>query len=160
MDKHILYIILFFRQSLTRPTTLLLPYNYISLLGPSLLFTRTVKDEEQKFYSCSAYRDRKYCNFFQWADEEYTESKKNMWAKEIARNCPKIDHRKCFMKLNKIIQSPESQRAYCNRCSDLFLLNEDKFHNDHEVTKDISEYLMTHPSEVSKFIFNIFNIKI
>lgn len=41
-------------------------------LGPTLLFVKVNqgKEETRKFYACSACRDRKDCNFFQWEDEK------------------------------------------------------------------------------------------
>lgn len=41
-------------------------------LGPTLLFVKVNqgKEETRRFYACSACRDRKDCNFFQWEDEK------------------------------------------------------------------------------------------
>lgn len=45
-------------------------------LGPTLLFSRYNKDgNNQPFYACSAFRDRKECNFFQYKDEKLSEAK-------------------------------------------------------------------------------------
>ena len=43
-----------------------------SELGPTLLFVKVNqgKEETRRFYACSACRDRKDCNFFQWEDEK------------------------------------------------------------------------------------------
>ncbi|KAM7158375.1 rRNA N(6)-adenosine-methyltransferase ZCCHC4 isoform 5-T5 [Molossus nigricans] len=40
--------------------------------GPTLLFVKVSqgKEETRRFYACSACRDRKDCNFFQWEDEK------------------------------------------------------------------------------------------
>ncbi|XP_043727104.1 rRNA N6-adenosine-methyltransferase ZCCHC4 isoform X4 [Cervus elaphus] len=40
--------------------------------GPTLLFVKVNqgKEETRRFYACSACRDRKDCNFFQWEDEK------------------------------------------------------------------------------------------
>ncbi|XP_066892430.1 rRNA N6-adenosine-methyltransferase ZCCHC4 isoform X4 [Kogia breviceps] len=40
--------------------------------GPTLLFVKANqgKEETRRFYACSACRDRKDCNFFQWEDEK------------------------------------------------------------------------------------------
>lgn len=41
-------------------------------LGPTLLFVKVSqgKEDTRRFYACSACRDRKDCNFFQWEDEK------------------------------------------------------------------------------------------
>ncbi|KTG45658.1 hypothetical protein cypCar_00001790, partial [Cyprinus carpio] len=45
---------------------------YMFFSGPALLFEKNVngKEKGRRFHACSACRDRKHCNFFQWADEK------------------------------------------------------------------------------------------
>ncbi|XP_047654896.1 rRNA N6-adenosine-methyltransferase ZCCHC4 isoform X3 [Phacochoerus africanus] len=45
--------------------------------GPTLLFVKVNqgKEETRRFYACSACRDRKDCNFFQWEDEKLSEAR-------------------------------------------------------------------------------------
>lgn len=55
--------------------------NYVCPLGPALLFVKTSqgKEEGRRFYACSACRDRKDCNFFQWEDEKVREHCLRLW---------------------------------------------------------------------------------
>ncbi|KAM8900532.1 rRNA N(6)-adenosine-methyltransferase ZCCHC4 isoform 5-T11 [Spinachia spinachia] len=48
------------------------------LLGPTLLFEKVRKGAEKsrRFYACSACRDRKDCNFFQWEDDKVSETRR------------------------------------------------------------------------------------
>uniref|UniRef100_A0A672HGL3 GRF-type domain-containing protein n=1 Tax=Salarias fasciatus TaxID=181472 RepID=A0A672HGL3_SALFA len=45
--------------------------------GPTLLFAKVCKGGEssRRFFACSACRDRKDCNFFQWEDEKVSEAR-------------------------------------------------------------------------------------
>lgn len=56
-------------------------YNCVRPLGPALLFVKTSqgKEEGRRFYACSACRDRKDCNFFQWEDEKVRERCLRLW---------------------------------------------------------------------------------
>ncbi|XP_061620353.1 rRNA N6-adenosine-methyltransferase ZCCHC4 isoform X2 [Phyllopteryx taeniolatus] len=72
--------------------------------GPTLLFEKVRKRGEggRRFYACSACRDRKDCNFFQWEDEKVSE------ARELARQAN-----------NKRQRAPFSQQQYSARLHEL-----------------------------------------
>lgn len=40
------------------------------------------------------------------------------------------------------------QRAYCHVCEKLILVSEKDRHMDHEITENLSDYQMTHPTEI------------
>ncbi|KAG7251149.1 hypothetical protein CRUP_004760, partial [Coryphaenoides rupestris] len=48
------------------------------LRGPTLLFEKVCAGNKagRRFYACSACRDRKECNFFQWEDDKVTEARR------------------------------------------------------------------------------------
>lgn len=53
---------------------------YVCFVGPTLLFAYTDSDEKviEKFYACSACRDRKDCQFYQVYGKVVSEEKKKM----------------------------------------------------------------------------------
>ncbi|XP_021923855.1 zinc finger CCHC domain-containing protein 4 isoform X2 [Zootermopsis nevadensis] len=123
--------------------------------GPMLLFKRVVNGAERSFFACSACRDRKDCNFFLWADEKVTPNKKKTWDLERDRITPKINHVKLYKMFVKLLEKSPEQRAFCHTCSILLISNEiAKKHDEHDVTFGISEYLLTHPSELLKPLEN------
>ncbi|KAL3274192.1 hypothetical protein HHI36_015609 [Cryptolaemus montrouzieri] len=114
--------------------------------GPTLLFSRDVNGEKRSFYACSACRDRKQCSFFIWKDEiERYENKKIK--KQILDHQRSVDHRKLFLKLNKVKAVPENQRIYCHTCSVLDLNDVLENHKDHKLINGLSDYQLEHPSE-------------
>ncbi|XP_019497933.1 PREDICTED: zinc finger CCHC domain-containing protein 4 [Hipposideros armiger] len=93
--------------------------------GPTLLFVKVSqgKEETRRFYACSACRDRKDCNFFQWEDEK------------IGRYL-------------KFIELPLSQRKFCQRCQQLLLPDDWEKHHEHPVMGDISVAQLKRPSQL------------
>ncbi|XP_020848033.1 rRNA N(6)-adenosine-methyltransferase ZCCHC4 isoform X2 [Phascolarctos cinereus] len=73
--------------------------------GPTLLFVKVNqgKEEARRFYACSACRDRKDCNFFQWEDEKLSEAR--LAAREI---------------YNRRCQPPLSHKQYIERYSQFY----------------------------------------
>lgn len=72
--------------------------------GPTLKFSKDVGQVKKYFYSCSACRDRKLCNFFMWADEKDKVSKPKLeaWESERIKFLKVVKHRKQFLALNKV----------------------------------------------------------
>uniref|UniRef100_A0A2K6L9R5 Zinc finger CCHC-type containing 4 n=1 Tax=Rhinopithecus bieti TaxID=61621 RepID=A0A2K6L9R5_RHIBE len=91
--------------------------------GPTLLFVKVIqgKEETRRFYACSACRDRKDCNFFQWEDEKLSGAR--LAAREAHnRRCqPPLSRRQCVERYLKIIELPLTQRKFCQRCQQLLL---------------------------------------
>jgi hypothetical protein len=46
------------------------------------------------------------------------------------------------------------RRIYCHTCEKLLMITEKEKHKDHEIRQNISDYLMTHPSEILKPLEN------
>uniref|UniRef100_A0A8C9AN87 Zinc finger CCHC-type containing 4 n=1 Tax=Prolemur simus TaxID=1328070 RepID=A0A8C9AN87_PROSS len=103
--------------------------------GPTLLFVKVSqgKEETRRFYACSACRDRKDCNFFQWEDEKLSEAR--LAARETHnRRCqPPLSRRQCVERYLKFIELPLSQRKFCQRCQQLLLPDEWGRYNSHNI---------------------------
>ncbi|XP_036620539.1 rRNA N6-adenosine-methyltransferase ZCCHC4 isoform X2 [Trichosurus vulpecula] len=118
--------------------------------GPTLLFVKVHqgKEEARRFYACSACRDRKDCNFFQWEDEKLSEAR--LAAREIYnRRCqPPLSHKQYVERYWKFIGLPLSQRKFCQRCQQLLLPDDWGKHCDHQVLCDISIAQLKRPSQL------------
>ncbi|KAL2780073.1 rRNA N6-adenosine-methyltransferase ZCCHC4 isoform 2 [Daubentonia madagascariensis] len=118
--------------------------------GPTLLFVKVSqgKEETRRFYACSACRDRKDCNFFQWEDEKLSEAR--LAAREAYnRRCqPPLSQRQCVERYLKLIELPLTQRKFCQRCQQLLLPDEWERHHEHQVMGDISITQLRRPSQL------------
>ena len=138
--------------------------------GPMLLFKRepTTKGGDavasendnhhgKQFFACSAYRNRKDCDFYYAVDDkklknEEAMSQKTQLAKDMA---PKYDHNILHKNFRELCLVDPSQRRFCSNCN-LFLKRSVEFHNmfdplggDHKqcekedkVLKGISDLMM------------------
>ena len=72
--------------------------NFFLNLGPTLLFERYGVEgkNSQRFYACSACRDRKECNFFQHADAVVSEATKLAREENIKMHRPKYTHKEFY----------------------------------------------------------------
>lgn len=133
-------------------------FNYISATfyttGPSLLFGRETNGELSKFYACSACRDRKLCPFYAEHGREPSKQQKQMWEQERKKNLPFYHHQKLFIHYNRVMGENPVKRAYCHKCEKLLLISEKEKHIDHDITENLSDYQMTHPSEILKPLEN------
>ncbi|XP_026370322.1 rRNA N6-adenosine-methyltransferase ZCCHC4 isoform X2 [Ursus arctos] len=118
--------------------------------GPTLLFVKVNqgKEEARRFYACSACRDRKECNFFQWEDEKLSGAR--LAAREAHnRKCqPPLSRTQCVERYLKFIELPLSQRKFCQRCQRLLLPNDWEKHQEHRVVGDISIAQLKRPSQL------------
>ncbi|XP_060044244.1 rRNA N6-adenosine-methyltransferase ZCCHC4 isoform X2 [Erinaceus europaeus] len=118
--------------------------------GPTLLFVKVSqgKEEARRFYACSACRDRKDCNFFQWEDEKLSEAR--LAARETHnRKCqPPLSRTQCVDRYLKFIELPLSQRRFCQRCQQLLLPDDQEKHHGHQVMGDISVTQLKRPSQL------------
>lgn len=118
--------------------------------GPTILFKRTVGGEEQKFYACAACRDRKDCNFYLKLGDEWTSKKQTQWDIRKKQILPDIDRCRLLERLEKIRKFQVRDRSYCHSCNLLLLVEERGSHTTHDVTENISDYQLSHPSEIMK----------
>uniref|UniRef100_G1Q763 rRNA N(6)-adenosine-methyltransferase ZCCHC4 n=1 Tax=Myotis lucifugus TaxID=59463 RepID=G1Q763_MYOLU len=119
-------------------------------LGPTLLFVKVSqgKEDTRRFYACSACRDRKDCNFFQWEDEKLSGAR--LAAREAHnRRCqPPLSRMQCVQRYLKFIELPLSQRKFCQRCQQLLLPDDWEKHREHQVMGDISVTQLKRPSQL------------
>nr|XP_012327871.1 zinc finger CCHC domain-containing protein 4 isoform X3 [Aotus nancymaae] len=118
--------------------------------GPTLLFVKVTqgKEETRRFYACSACRDRKDCNFFQWEDEKLSGAR--LAAREAHnRRCqPPLSRRQCVERYLKFIKLPLTQRKFCQRCQQLLLPDDWGQHSEHQVLGDVSVTQLRKPSQL------------
>ncbi|XP_036186346.1 rRNA N6-adenosine-methyltransferase ZCCHC4 isoform X4 [Myotis myotis] len=118
--------------------------------GPTLLFVKVSqgKEDTRRFYACSACRDRKDCNFFQWEDEKLSGAR--LAAREAHnRRCqPPLSRMQCVQRYLKFIELPLSQRKFCQRCQQLLLPDDWEKHREHQVMGDISVIQLKRPSQL------------
>ncbi|KAM7158372.1 rRNA N(6)-adenosine-methyltransferase ZCCHC4 isoform 2-T2 [Molossus nigricans] len=118
--------------------------------GPTLLFVKVSqgKEETRRFYACSACRDRKDCNFFQWEDEKLSGAR--LAAREAHnRRCqPPLSRMQCVERYLTFIELPLSQRKFCQRCQQLLLPDDWGKHREHPVVGDVSVAQLKRPSQL------------
>lgn len=60
-----------------------------------------------------------------------------------------------YIRFNEIERESVAKRCYCHNCEKLFLHSEkDKHHKDHEVTDNLTDYQIHHPTEILKPLNN------
>lgn len=103
-----------------------------------------------RFYACSACRDRKICSFYAEHGKETSKQYDEILKKQKKKNLPAYHHQKLFIFYNQLMGQSPLQRAYCHVCEKLFLTSDKEKHNGHQITENLSDYQMTHPTEILK----------
>uniref|UniRef100_A0A8D0H762 rRNA N(6)-adenosine-methyltransferase ZCCHC4 n=1 Tax=Sphenodon punctatus TaxID=8508 RepID=A0A8D0H762_SPHPU len=118
--------------------------------GPALLFVKISqgKEEGRRFFACSACRDRKDCNFFQWEDEKVSEARISARKESNQSRLPSLSHRENMERYKQFALLPQSKRRLCQGCQQLLLPDEWGKHSTHEVLKDISMAQLKKPSQL------------
>lgn len=115
-----------------------------------MLFGRETRDGLYKFYACSACRDRKLCSFSLEYGKEMSKQQKQITEKEKGKMSAMYPQQKLFIHYNQLMGMNSTKRAYCHTCEKLFIISENQKHADHDVVENLSDYQMTHPSELLK----------
>ncbi|XP_033634478.1 rRNA N6-adenosine-methyltransferase ZCCHC4-like isoform X1 [Asterias rubens] len=115
--------------------------------GPTLLFERfNGKHKKQRYYACSACRDRKDCSFYQLADEKVSEAKK-MSREELNRSQqPWTSHEHFFQRMQDTKDLSPSERKFCQSCSLLLRPQEVQTHSKHKIKADLTDAILSQPS--------------
>uniref|UniRef100_A0A667YWM5 rRNA N(6)-adenosine-methyltransferase ZCCHC4 n=1 Tax=Myripristis murdjan TaxID=586833 RepID=A0A667YWM5_9TELE len=115
--------------------------------GPTLLFEKLSKGEERgrRFYACSACRDRKDCNFFQWQDEKVSEARLLARQAENQARRPAFTHQQYCSRFKKFVSLLEDDKKFCQDCQMLFLPGELNAHASHK-SRAISVAQLRKPS--------------
>ncbi|XP_067224854.1 rRNA N6-adenosine-methyltransferase ZCCHC4 isoform X2 [Chanodichthys erythropterus] len=117
--------------------------------GPALLFEKTGKGEEKgrRFYACSACRDRKDCNFFQWADEKISEARMLAREEQNRSKMPLFTHQEYCSRFREFVSLSLEQRRFCVDCQMLILPGEWANHAKHKaLSEDITVQRLKRPS--------------
>ncbi|XP_071234170.1 rRNA N(6)-adenosine-methyltransferase ZCCHC4-like isoform X1 [Salvelinus alpinus] len=125
--------------------------------GPTLLFEKVCKGEEEgrRFYACSACRDRKECNFFQWEDDKVSEARLLAREEENRSKMPRFTHQEYCSRFRKFLALPLGRR-FCQDCQLLLLPGEWEIHASHKMSQadDITEARLSRPSLMLKPLEN------
>uniref|UniRef100_A0A8C6R9H8 rRNA N(6)-adenosine-methyltransferase ZCCHC4 n=1 Tax=Nannospalax galili TaxID=1026970 RepID=A0A8C6R9H8_NANGA len=118
--------------------------------GPTLLFVKVSqgKEEARRFYACSACRDRKDCNFFQWEDEKLSEARLAAREAYNQRCQPPLSRTQCVQRYLRFIELPLTQRKFCRSCQQLLLPEDLGGHGGHQLLADISITQLRRPSQL------------
>ncbi|XP_014746964.1 PREDICTED: zinc finger CCHC domain-containing protein 4 [Sturnus vulgaris] len=118
--------------------------------GPALLFVKTSqgREEGRRFYACSACRDRKDCNFFQWEDEKVSEARLAAREEYNRNHQPSFTHRQNVDRYKNFVLLPLSKRRFCQECQQLLLPAEWEKHSDHQFLCNITTTQLKSPSQL------------
>ncbi|XP_067117897.1 rRNA N6-adenosine-methyltransferase ZCCHC4 [Osmerus mordax] len=125
--------------------------------GPTLLFEKASKGEEKgrRFYACSACRDRKDCNFFQWEDEKVSETRLLARESENQSKKPLFTHRQYCSRFKVFKSLREDQRRLCQECDLLLVPEERGAHIGHKApADDITDAQLQRPSTLLRPLEN------
>lgn len=112
--------------------------------GPTIMFSKKIKDETKNFYACSAQRDRKFCSFYL----EEGNQPKSFVKQEILSFKRGINHRKMFLTANELTFLKASERIYCSSCCTFVLNKQESEHLDHKVMRGLSDAQLQNPTEI------------
>ncbi|XP_069015204.1 rRNA N6-adenosine-methyltransferase ZCCHC4 [Embiotoca jacksoni] len=101
--------------------------------GPTLLFEKVCEGGEggRRFYACSACRDRKDCNFFQWEDDKVSEVRLLARRAENQLKRPPFTQREYSNRFRKFASLPLHEKKFCQDCQLLLLPAEHSAHSAH-----------------------------
>ncbi|XP_015682619.2 rRNA N6-adenosine-methyltransferase ZCCHC4 [Protobothrops mucrosquamatus] len=118
--------------------------------SPTVLFTRVLpgKAKARRFYACSACRERKDCNFFQWEDEKISEARLSAREKYNRSHRPSKTHSDNVKRYKEFIALPTPKRKFCQECQQLLLPSEWERHSGHPVLTGISAAQLGRPSQL------------
>lgn len=115
--------------------------------GPTLLFSRMKTGTNERFFACSAYRNRRDCPFF--ARENEVGAEKKLFWESLKKNFAE-DVRMQFagaeLTLKKVTQLKQEKRGFCDTCGKLF--EKESEHVGHDKRIGVSDYLLEHPSQL------------
>lgn len=113
--------------------------------GPTLLFCRQTNDtdKEERFFACSACRDRSECCFYQ---------PEHLKANELKVEPSKENQ--CTFTLDEVKQLPASQRYYCHTCAVFVAQTLIAEHQAHEIQRGVSDSQLVRPTTFLKPLSN------
>ncbi|XP_021377170.1 zinc finger CCHC domain-containing protein 4-like isoform X2 [Mizuhopecten yessoensis] len=116
--------------------------------GPALLFVKYDRGSSSKFFACSAFRDRKECNFFQWESEKPSEEKKKIRQEINSQQKPKFSHEEAYNRFLRFKEQTSCNRELCQTCGRFLLPGELKDHKGHKVKSPITDEMLEKPTKL------------
>eukprot|EP00124_Ichthyophonus_hoferi_P005316 Ihof_evm1s739 gene=Ihof_evmTU1s739 len=129
--------------------------------GPTLLFERYMKGDTKRFFACSAYRDRRECDFYCEEDKVRRDQAKGVLPQPSIQSLPESSGdrsrhhiswaacKACFNKDNA------DQPMFCHHCRCLVppkeIINHSKHQND---LQPMTNELLTHPTRLMRALDN------
>lgn len=77
-----------------------------------------------------------------------------MWELENKKFAQRYVHRELYIRFNKLKMESVAKRCYCHNCEKLISNSEKDKHIDHEITENLTNYQMHHPTELLKPLEN------
>lgn len=111
----------------------------------------------EKFYACAACRERKMCKFYLKDGEKLTKQQASKWEQVKKQYVSRFRHRPLFVQFNQIMAIAPEKRCYCYTCEQLISTcekDESNKHKGHETKEGLTDYQMTHPTEILKPLEN------
>ncbi|XP_062300814.1 rRNA N6-adenosine-methyltransferase ZCCHC4 [Scomber scombrus] len=123
--------------------------------GPTLLFEKVAKGDEKgrRFYACSACRDRKDCNFFQWEDDKVSEARLLAREAENKAKRPQFSQKEYIKRFKKFASLQLHEKKFCEDCQMLLLPGDLSTHSSHK-SKAITAAQLTRPSVLLRPLLN------
>ncbi|XP_041360423.1 rRNA N6-adenosine-methyltransferase ZCCHC4-like [Gigantopelta aegis] len=120
--------------------------------GPALLFVRYDQSQNsgRKFFACSAFRDRKQCRFFQWADEKMSDKLQKVIEMEKQHTERKFSKQDLWERFQQFAELPKKDRHVCQSCG-VFLLPSNQLNHSgqgHTIKHQIDDSLVRRPSQL------------
>ena len=117
--------------------------------GPTVLFEKVTKGVAKQFFACSAYRDRKFCDFFHVKNEKVTSGKTVKWAvqrKDLIRN---KEHSKLYGDFLTLTSHDENSLIFCQDCGILGEAGK-QFETEHKSHKSttVQKEDLSRPSQI------------
>lgn len=125
--------------------------------GPTLLFGTYENGKLEKFYVCSACRERKTCKFYLKEGEKLTKQQAAKWEQQKKQFISRYRHRSLYVHFNNIMSVTPDNRCYCHTCEQLISKIEKDVmnkHKNHDIKENLTDYEMKHPTEILKPIEN------
>lgn len=113
--------------------------------GPTLLFSRQSigSDQEERFFACSAFRDRRECSFNQSEQSEANGSN--------AKHAQPIH---CTFTIDNVKQLQSPERSYCHTCSLFVAPHQSAEHLGHKIQQGITDAQLDRPTTFLKPLSN------
>lgn len=118
-------------------------------------FGKRIDGELREFYSCSACRDRKLCNFYLEKGKPLSKIQQSFWQEQTKNYLsPYSNHVKFFIKFNQLLSEKNDNRGYCYTCERLLNINEKNKHENHEIKWSLTDEQMNNPTSILKPLSN------